>query len=161
MVQSGIRKLIRLLENEPEEQFKPDLYMMLYTYVLLLVFVMGVLIFTFWLSWPVERRTLFDYSSYLHEGAEALLALQNHLQHVHPEASPRLLGTALCALPRVFRQVHRRTGEAHGLRLVMPRRQSLQALLQAASLLLRSIPSASPPRTTSAVLLSFANLSGP
>lgn len=32
VLQSGIRKLIRLLEKEPEEQFKPDLYMMLYTY---------------------------------------------------------------------------------------------------------------------------------
>lgn len=31
VLQSGIRKLIRLLEKEPEEQFKPDLYMMLYT----------------------------------------------------------------------------------------------------------------------------------
>ncbi|KAK9809634.1 hypothetical protein WJX73_009175 [Symbiochloris irregularis] len=30
-MESGIRKLIRLLEKEPEEQFKPDLYMMLYT----------------------------------------------------------------------------------------------------------------------------------
>lgn len=30
-MESGIKKLKRLLEGEPEEQFKPDLYMMLYT----------------------------------------------------------------------------------------------------------------------------------
>jgi hypothetical protein len=91
-LQKGIMKLRKLLEGEEEEQFTAEQYMMLYTYATS----------TTLLLWPCFACHNAPQSHLMH----ASPVVQDDLQHVHTEATERLLRAAVHQISRLLQPVH-------------------------------------------------------